>query len=104
MPVHREAHYEIVRIERSYFRAFSCSTLTRTFWYCVTLYTVWLGNRVEDMKFSEGLQTKTSLIVMHIYDSDLVASSTDKLSVGTDLMHQSHMLHTYINCIIIPVM
>ena len=39
------------------------------------------------MKFPGGLQTKENITDSHISDSDLVASSTEKLSVGTDLMH-----------------
>ena len=43
------------------------------------------------MEFSGGLQTKEDITVSHISNSDLVASSTDKLSIGTDLC-------TFINC------
>ena len=41
------------------------------------------------MEFPGGLQTKEDVTVSHISDSDLVASSTDILSVGTDVMHAS---------------
>ena len=51
----------------------------------MTLCTVWLGNRVEAMEFPGALQTKEDITNGCISDSDLVASSTDKFSVGTDL-------------------
>ena len=47
------------------------------------------------MEFPGGLQTKEDITDGDISDSDLVASSTDKLSVGTDLMHQSHIHQLY---------
>ena len=52
--------------------------------------TVWLRNRIEAMEFPGGLQTKEDITDCHITDSDLVASSTDKLSVGTDLTSVTH--------------
>ena len=39
------------------------------------------------MEFPGGLQTKEDITDGHISDSDLIAFSTDKLSVETDLMH-----------------
>ena len=48
------------------------------------------------MEFCGGLQTQKDITDNHISDSDLVAFSTDKVSVGTDLMHQ-HMLQTFIS-------
>ena len=53
------------------------------------------------MEFPEGLQKKEDITDSHFYDSDLVASFTYMLSVGTDLIYQVHILHTFINCIIV---